>query len=99
MFTYFLMGVPFLAAVVIMDLVALKTSVLRSKRVWAAVGVVCILTAVFDQLLTGLPIVTYNEQLITGIKIWHAPIEDFMYTIAAVIGVASLGKHYEQRKP
>lgn len=57
--------------------------------------ILMLMTAVFDQLLTGLPIVEYAQTHISGIKIGSAPIEDFMYTFAAVIGIGSLNKYYE----
>lgn len=60
-------------------------------------SVLLLLTAIFDQLLTGLPIVAYNEAKLLGIYIGYAPIEDFLYTIAAVIGISSVSTYYEQR--
>ena len=55
MFTYVLMGVPFILFVIIMDVWLLKTRVIATKQCWIVMAVLMTLTAVFDQLLTGLP--------------------------------------------
>lgn len=94
---YFLMGLPFIAAVLLLDLVWLKTNVVKTRRCWLVMLIMVILTAFFDQFLTGLPIVHYNEANISGLRLVYAPIEDFMYTIAAVIGVGSLIAHAEAK--
>lgn len=48
------------------------------------------LTAIFDNVIIGTGIVAYDEELISGIKILYAPIEDFAYTIVALLLVPSL---------
>lgn len=48
------------------------------------------LTAIFDNVIIGTGIVAYDESLISGIKIGVAPIEDFAYTLLAIILVPSL---------
>lgn len=98
MFTYLIMGLPFVIIVLGIDLLLLKTKVIFSYQGWLVMGLMLVMTAVFDQLLTGLPIVHYNESHMLGIRIWHAPIEDFTYTFAAVIVLGSLWKYYEQRQ-
>lgn len=98
MATYLVMGLPFIAAVLALDLLILKTKVITNKRFWIVLALMLIMTAIFDQVLTGLPIVTYNEAKMLGLKIGYAPIEDFMYSFAAVVGLGSLSTYYEQRK-
>lgn len=90
MLTYFGIAVPFLCLVLLLDLVVLKTSVVARRSFWVVLGIMIGFTAVFDQLFTGLPIVWYDFSLTSGIKLWYAPIEDFTYTIAAVIGIGAL---------
>ncbi|WP_062210324.1 lycopene cyclase domain-containing protein [Demequina oxidasica] len=48
------------------------------------------LTAVFDNVIVGLDIVGYDDQLISGIRLWHAPIEDFAYAIGAVMVIPTV---------
>ena len=55
-------------------------------------GALCVLTAIFDNLMIAAGIMVYNPATITGIKIGLAPIEDFAYTLAAVLLVAIFWK-------
>jgi lycopene cyclase domain-containing protein len=48
------------------------------------------LTAVFDNLIIASGIVAYDASKISGLFIGLAPIEDFAYTIAAVLIVPSV---------
>jgi len=48
------------------------------------------LTAIFDNVIIGTGIVAYDAEKISGIKIGLAPIEDFAYTVLAIILVPSL---------
>lgn len=49
-----------------------------------------ILTAIFDNLIILAGIVDYDSSKISGIMIGVAPIEDFFYTLAAVLIVPSV---------
>ncbi len=93
MFTYFGLAIPFLGLVLLLDTVVLKTWVIKTRDFWVVLGIMMGFTAVFDQLFTGLPIVWYDFSLTSGLKLWYAPIEDFTYTIAAVIGIGSVLKY------
>lgn len=56
---------------------------------WAAVGLglgaMLILTAVFDNLIIGFGLVDYDPAKISGLKLGLAPIEDFAYTVVAMV--------------
>ena len=93
MSTYLVMGLPFIALVLIMDWFVLKTRVVVKQDTWVVMGVLMFLTLVFDQLLTGLPIVLYDESKTLGVQLGYAPVEDFLYTFVAVIGICSLLTH------
>ena len=54
-------------------------SVFSSGLYWAYIIVCTILFAIFNQVLTSLPVVTYSSQAITGIRLGTIPIEDFLY--------------------
>jgi lycopene cyclase domain-containing protein len=66
--------------------------VLRGRQ-WVTVAKVLapmlVLTAIFDNLIIATGIVAYDAANISGIKIGVAPIEDFAYTIAAVLLITS----------
>ena len=55
-----------------------------------ALGVVLGLTAVFDNVMIALGLFTYDPDQILGLKLGLAPIEDFGYPLAAVIGLPAL---------
>jgi lycopene cyclase domain-containing protein len=48
------------------------------------------LTAVFDNVIVGLDLVAYDESKILGLRVPTAPIEDFAYTLGAVMLVPAL---------
>lgn len=88
MMTYWWINSWFLAGAVVFAVV----SVLLGVRVrWAAVGlalvVMLIMTAIFDNMIIGFGLVDYDPALISGVRIGVAPIEDFAYTVLAMIVV------------
>jgi lycopene cyclase domain-containing protein len=89
--TYWLLDAIFLAIVAVVAILALVTR--RSPR-WIAVlisaGILLVLTAVFDNIMIGIGLVGYDRALISGVFIGRAPLEDFAYTIAAVVLLPSL---------
>ncbi|MBU1586753.1 MAG: lycopene cyclase domain-containing protein [Actinobacteria bacterium] len=86
--TYWTLNAIFLAVVAVAALVA------RRRVRWAAVGItlaiLLVMTAVFDNIMISVGLVAYNESLISGAFLGVAPLEDFAYTIAAVVGLPSL---------
>lgn len=52
------------------------------------------LTVVFDNYLTGLPIVLYNKNSLWGIYIWRLPLEDLGYVIAVVLLIPVLFEYF-----
>ncbi|WP_258934550.1 lycopene cyclase domain-containing protein [Nesterenkonia pannonica] len=44
-----------------------------------AMGVLFVLTAIFDNVIIGIGLVAYDESVISGLRIGRAPIEDFAY--------------------
>lgn len=84
--TYTLLNIVFLAFVA---LVAIAAVVARRSPRWRAVGIAAVLmlalTAVFDNVIIGTGLVAYDDALISGVLIGLAPIEDFAYTVAALV--------------
>lgn len=98
MFTYVVMGLPFIVAVLVLDWFILKTRVVKKRDTWLIMAIMMGFTAVFDQFLTGLPIVLYDTNKTLGVQLGYAPIEDFMYTFAAVIGIGALLTYFSHEK-
>jgi lycopene cyclase domain-containing protein len=96
--TYWLLNVVFLAVVVV---VALAAVLARRAPRWRAIGLalvgVLILTAVFDNVMIGVGLVGYDATKISGAFVGVAPLEDFAYAVAAVIGLPSLWALLERR--
>jgi lycopene cyclase domain-containing protein len=86
--TYWALNAVFLAVVAIVALLAAR------RLNWRAVGltaaIILVMTAVFDNVMISVGLVDYNPELISGILVGVAPLEDFAYAIAAVIGLPSL---------
>jgi len=89
--TYWGLNAIFLAAVAA---VAIAAVVSRRGPRWASVGlvlgVVLLMTAVFDNVMIGVGLVGYDDSKISGAFIGIAPLEDFAYAIAAVVLLPSL---------
>ncbi len=84
--TYTLLNIIFLAVVALVGVAAVLS---RRSPNWRAVGLASILlialTAIFDNVIIGTGIVDYDDALISGVRIGVAPIEDFAYTVAALV--------------
>lgn len=52
--------------------------------------VLVVLTAIFDNIIVGVGLVDYDPELISGIRVPYAPIEDFAYTLGAVLLIPAL---------
>ena len=89
--TYWALNAVFLGVVAAVAVVAVLSK--RAPR-WASVGlvlgVVLVMTAVFDNVMIGVGLVGYDADKISGAFIGIAPLEDFAYAIAAVVLLPSL---------
>ena len=84
--TYPALNVTFmLIAFVVLNLVSRKSP-------WRVIGFtmfwMLLVTLVFDNIIIGLEIVGYDKTKISGILLGLAPIEDFAYTVVAVLAVS-----------
>ena len=95
--TYWGLNAIFLAVVVVVALLAVR------RVRWASVGitlaVVLVMTAVFDNIMISVGLVAYNDALISGAFLGVAPLEDFAYAIAAVVGLPSLWALLAKSRP
>lgn len=81
--TYAVLNVVVLGALVIAAAPRLRR-LRRAPLLWTALAMVA-LTAVFDNAIIATGIVTYGPDTILGLMVGIAPIEDFAYTVAAVL--------------
>ena len=96
--TYVLISLPFVifATVIFVWSGAQKTA--PSGVPLAASGLTMfVLTLIFDNLIIGSGIVAYNDELFLGVMLGLAPIEDFLYTLAAVLLIPASWNLFEKR--
>lgn len=86
--TYLLLTLSVLSALAVYGFLMRKWLVL--KPLIATTAVMFSLTAIFDNVIIGTGIVAYDPNKISGITIGFAPIEDFAYTVLAIVLVPSL---------
>jgi lycopene cyclase domain-containing protein len=89
--TYWLINAAFLTVVAGVAIAAVAT---RRPPRWAAVGVagalLLVMTAVFDNVMISVGLVAYAPEHISGAFVGIAPLEDFAYAVAAVVGLPCL---------
>lgn len=85
--TYLLLNLVFIAIALL--LLRIKPR-FPSRPWWYTLLVLLILTAVFDSIIVGLDIVSYDTSKTLGILLGNAPVEDFFYAVLACIIVPAL---------
>jgi lycopene cyclase domain-containing protein len=86
--TYVVLSLAVLAVIAAVTVPTLRRLPLRPLLLTALVLIA--LTAVFDNVIVGLDLVAYDETKISGLRVPIAPIEDFAYTLGAVMLVPVL---------
>jgi lycopene cyclase domain-containing protein len=98
--TYWALNAIFLGVVAVAVVIGF---VVRRTPNWWAVGitmiVVLVMTAIFDNIMIGIGLVAYSPERISGVFIGIAPLEDFAYAVAAVIGLPALWALLTPRRP
>lgn len=89
--TYALLNVPFL----LLGVAALAAARVRTGRpAWKPLGwtlaILLALTAIFDNFMIMAGLVAYDDAQRLGLQIGVAPIEDFAYSVLAVLLLPSL---------
>jgi lycopene cyclase domain-containing protein len=98
--TYWLINLPFLVVAALVLGVALGRRASPRALPWLISAVVMmVLTAVFDNAIIGSGLVAYDPQLLSGIMVGVAPLEDFSYTLAALMMIPALWHLLERRGP
>ena len=75
------------AAVVAVELAALRTGILRRSRFWVTIAITLAFQVAVDGWLTKLsaPIVLYRSAAISGVRWpWDIPVEDFGFAFAMI---------------
>ncbi len=70
---------------------------ISKKAIIPAAIFMLIMTLVFDNLIIGFGIVDYDFSKTSGIRLFLAPIEDFAYTLVALVLVPSLFNFFRSK--
>jgi len=82
---------------VLLDLVVLRTRLLRSRDFWTAYGIVVFFQLVTNGVLTGTDTVRYDDDAILGLRLAFAPVEDLLFGFALVVATLSLWDAWGRR--
>ena len=72
-------------AAALLDLVVLRTMLLRRKAFWTAYAIVLCFQLVVNGVLTGQRLVTYSPGDIVGTRVAYAPVEDLVFGFSLVL--------------
>jgi lycopene cyclase domain-containing protein len=95
--TYTVAVVVGIAGVLLLDLVILRTRLVRRRVFWASYPIVVAFQLLFNGILTGRGVVRYDPDAILGPRLVHAPIEDLGFGFALVLMTLSLWMWWERR--
>lgn len=90
--TYALIVLPFAALTLVVTLASAVRPRFGRRMAASAVSalVLVVLTAIFDNVMIALDLFTYPTELISGLRIGLAPLEDFSYPICAAFLVPAV---------
>jgi len=101
MIEYTLLSTISVFAVIVADLLVLRTRLLTRWRYWVFLSVMFAFMVVANGYLTRRPIVLYGEQHFIGIRLDTIPVEDFLFGFslitATIICWEHLGAHLPAR--
>ncbi len=90
--TYPVLVLPFLLATVVVVLLTVRRPHFGRRMAASAIAalVLCALTAVFDSLMIAADLFRYPDDLLSGLRIGLAPLEDFAYPLSAAFGIPAI---------
>lgn len=83
--TYTAAALVGVAGVVAVDLMLLRTRLLRRRVFWVSYAIVLFFQLIVNGVLTGRRVVLYDPADILGLRIGFAPVEDLLFGFAMVL--------------
>ena len=97
----YLIAAPVAAvAVVLLEVLVLRTGLFRDRTYWMAMAIVLFFQVLVDGWLTKLsaPIVLYDPEELSGVRFpWDVPVEDYLFGFALVTLVMLLWERAGRR--
>ncbi|WP_292834403.1 lycopene cyclase domain-containing protein [Microbacterium sp.] len=90
--TYALLIVPFAAVTILVTLATARRADFGHRMGSSAIAALalCVLTAIFDNIMIALGLFTYPPEHLSGIRVGLAPLEDFSYPVCAAFFVPAV---------
>jgi lycopene cyclase domain-containing protein len=88
-------------AVIVLELTAFRTGILRQGRYWATVALILAFQVPVDGLLTRgpVPVVSYRDSATSHLRlVWDIPVEDFGFGFALITLTLVLWKWQQDRR-
>ena len=83
--TYTMLAATGVVVAVILDLFILRTKLLAKGRFWFAWAILVFFQLLTNGWLTGRGIVQYDPEMILGVRIAFAPVEDLAFGFALIV--------------
>ena len=97
MTTYLLFASIVVVVALVFDRYILRTKIVGTRR-WVVTTIsMIVLTLVFNNVIDGFGVVTYDQSRISGLKVPFMPIEDLSYTIAVSTIVPAMITYYAKK--
>ena len=88
--TYTALVILAVLAALALDLLVLRTTLVRRRAFWTAYAILAGCQLVVNGTLTGLRVVRYDPDTILGLRIAYAPVEDLGFGFALILLTLSL---------
>jgi lycopene cyclase domain-containing protein len=87
--TYTALALTGIAAALVLDLVVLRTRLVRLRVFWASYGIILVFQLITNGVLTYRNVVRYDSGTILGLRIAGAPVEDLLFGFSLVLQTLS----------
>lgn len=94
-YTYLILNIVF---IVIVSVLLRRWLVKPSKVWWLTLLVMLFMTFIFDNILVGVGLYQYGLDKILNWYVFYMPVEDFFYTILAVILIPALWNLFNRKE-
>jgi lycopene cyclase domain-containing protein len=88
--TYTQIALLSVLAVILIDLFATRSKLVARKSFWTAYAIILFFQLISNWWLTSRGILTYDEEVIIGLRIAAAPVEDILFGFSMVTLTMSL---------